>query len=240
MITKDPDYVKQYVEVPQQLINLIHKNYDEIQAIEQVIIAANIPADLMYNRMGAFVPETGVVAIDIAQCTRNTQWFQHGVFFFWNAWLNMVLTVLHEGVHAVQWWEDPAYTTRELDDLEEEANRIAIEVAIDYLHRNPLLPDLKEFGWAKTPLLKSLQDLYPQHKPLFDEEFACLGTQAAANAVTAAMLSGRYRKKESMVGLMRAILRKGDVGAVIGKTPFLRASDVVALVEVAQDEGPED
>ncbi len=220
--------IKLHVEVPPELVRLIHFNCDEIPTVEQVIIDANLPSDLMHDRMGVFVPETGSIVIDIAQCVKNTQWFQYGVFFLWNAWLNMVWVVLHEAAHAVQ-CEDPDYAFRDVEDLEREATEDAMEVMIDYLNRHPLMPAFKDFGWAKAPLQKCLNALYPMHKSLFDEEFSCLGTPAAANAVIAAKVSGRYKANAGIVRLLNRINEKKDVGVVVNNTPFLQASDVIAL-----------
>lgn len=222
--------IKLNVEVPPQLVQLINKHCQEIPTIKQVILTANIDPRLMHNRMGVFVVETGSMVIDIAQCVKNTQWFQYGVFFLWNTWLNMVWAVLHESVHAVQ-AENPDCALGDVEDLEREATEVALEVMVDYLDRNPLLPNFKEFGWAKDPLQKCLNALYPQHKALFDEEFSCLGTPAAANAVVAARTSGRYKGVDGIVRLLNRINEKTDVGVVVNNIPFLKASEVISLTE---------
>lgn len=232
--------IKLHVEVPPQLVQLIVKHCTEIPTIKQVIIGAEIDPKLMHGRMGVFVGQTGSMIIDIAQCVKNTQWFQYGVFFLWNTWLNMVWAVLHEAAHAVQvelmeaeHLDDDGW---DVDDYEREATETALEVMVDYLDRNPLLPNFKEFGWAKGPLQKCLNALYPAHKALFNEEFSCLGSPAAANAVIAAKTSGHFNGVDNIVRLVNRINDRKEVGVVVNNIPFLKASEIISLTEL----GPED
>lgn len=220
--------IKLNVEVPPQLVKLIDKWCRQEPAIKQVIIGANIPKDWMHGRMGVFVQETGSLVIDMAQCVKNTQWFQYGVFFLWNAWLNMLWAVFHETAHAEQ-LEYPEIADRDVHELEELANEWALEDLWDFLEINPHLPDFKQFGWAKDLLQRCINDLYPMHTAVFNEEFSCMGSTACANAIIAAKESRRYKEVNSIVRLIHRINERRDVGVVVNNTPYLTAKEVIYL-----------
>lgn len=214
-------------DVPPILVRQIDALGKEIQSVKQVIITADVPNDLLHGRMGVWVPETGSIIIDIGACIRNTQWFQYGVFFHWNAWLNMLWTVFHEFAHAEQ-SENPDCAGRDINELEEMATEWALDDVEDFVSKHPTLPPLNEWGWAKNLLQKCVNDLYWQHADVFNEEFSCLGTPAAANAIIAAKTSGRYKEVQSVVRLINRIT-EGDVGVMLNKTPYLTAREIIYL-----------
>lgn len=220
--------IKLHVDVPPQLVKVIDEICRQEPLITQVIIDAGIDPKLMHGRMGVFVRDTGSIVIDVAQCVKNTQWFQYGVFFLWNAWLNMLWTIFHETAHAES-LDNPDCAGWDTEALENLATEWALEDLQDYLDTHPMLPNFKEFGWAKDPLQKCLNALYPLHKPLFDEEFSCLGTPAAANAVIAAKTSGRYTRVDGVVRLLNRINEKKEIGVVVNNIPFLKASEIIYL-----------
>ncbi|RPI56344.1 MAG: hypothetical protein EHM49_00540 [Deltaproteobacteria bacterium] len=222
--------IKLRKEVPPQLVELINFECKGVNTIKQVIIDADIDPKLMHGRMGVFVLETGSIIIDIGQCVKNTQWFQYGVFFLWNAWLNMLWAVFHEIAHAIQ-KDEPNYANRGVKELETLATEWALEDLWEYLDAHPVLPNFKQFGWAKDPLQKCINALYPSHKSLFDEEFSCLGTPAAANAVIAAKTSRRYGKTDDVVRLLNRINERKEIGVIVNNTPYLKAREVVYLTD---------
>jgi hypothetical protein len=220
--------IKLNVEVPPQLVKVIDEICRQEPLIKQVIVSAGIPKNLMHGRMGVFVPETGSIVIDIDQCVKNTQWFQYGVFFIWNAWMNMLWAVFHETAHAEE-LDNPDCAGWDIGALENLATEWALEDLWDYLDTHPVLPNFRDFGWAKDPLQKCITALYPRYKNLFDEEFSCLGTPAAANAVIAAKTSKRYGKTDGVVRLLSRIKEGKDVGVLVNNTPYLKAREVVYL-----------
>jgi len=222
--------IKLHKEVPPQLVRVIDEICRQEPLIKQVIIDADIDPKLMHGRMGVFVPETGSIVIDLAQCVKNTQWFQYGIFFLWNAWLNMLWAVFHETAHAES-IDNPDCAGWDVESLEKLATEWALEDLWDYLDTHPILPNFKQFGWAKDPLQKCINALYPSHKSLFDEEFSCLGTPAAANAVIAAKASERYSETSGVVRLLHRINDREGVGVIVNNTPYLKAREVVYLTD---------
>jgi|WetSurSiteA1Bulk_404760.scaffolds.fasta_scaffold04594_1 hypothetical protein len=222
--------IKLHKEVPPQLVKVIDEICRKEPLIQQVIIDAEIDPKLMHGRMGVFVPETGSIVIDLAQCVKNTQWFQYGIFFLWNAWLNMLWAVFHETAHAES-LDNPDCAGWDVESLEKLATEWALEDLWDYVDTHPVLPNFKQFGWAKDPLQKCINALYPLHKPLFDEEFSCLGTPAAANAVIAAKTSQRYCETNGVVRLLNRINERKEIGVIVNNTPYLKAREVVYLTD---------
>lgn len=220
--------IKLHKDVPPILVRQIARLGEEIKSVKQVIIDADVDPKLMHGRMGVWVADTGSIITDIGACIKNTQWFQYGVFFHWNAWLNMLWVVYHEFAHAEQSENDDC-AGRDIHELEELATEWALDDVLDFVTKHPILPPLNEWGWAKTLLQKCVNDLYWQHADVFNEEFSCLGTPAAANAIIAARTSGGFDEVKSVVRLIHRITEGKEVGTVINKTPYLTARDVICM-----------
>lgn len=221
--------LKEYKEMPAALRRLIHESYSQVPTIKKVIVSANVPHEWMFGRMGVFMPETGSIVIDLAQTVLNTQWLQRGVFLTWNVWLNMLYVVMHEEAHAIRALHPELEEEWSLESLEAEVNAATIDNLLYYLETNPMMPNIKDMGWVKGMIQECINAFYPSNKALFNQEFGCLGTEAAANAVIAMRLLDTPCTEEEVRRLLDRMDEQKDMGVTIGGVKYLRAEEVIGL-----------
>jgi len=159
--------IKQLVNAPPLLIKLIEEEYSDVPTIQTVIIGADLePFNTIFpGKLGAFIPETSTVIIDLAQCMRNMHWMDKGMAFVANVWCNIIDTVFHEGAHARQMMNENIDFSEDTwdsqcDILDNEAEQESLEKMIDWFDLNNRTPHLSELGWVGQEIHRLFNHLY--------------------------------------------------------------------------------
>jgi hypothetical protein len=212
-------------EAPPSLIQIIHEAYEGIDNIKAVLVDAYIlpPGDL-----AGFEPDTGRVIIDMGHCMTNIGWMSLGAYLIPNAWLNLMLAVHHELVHACQVTDKPELA--KLDELppelEAEANDIAMDAVHSWFKAGGQIPQLENMGWLGEEIAKVLNGIYDNNPHTVLEEMKLLQLGGVANVEKLITSQPHFNDPDHL----RTLIDVGEFGLKIGDKLYLRGDEFIAAL----------
>jgi hypothetical protein len=185
---------------------------------EVIIVDANLPID---GHLGAWVPSTKSMLIDLGACIGNTGWMEkEGLLTIPNAWYNLLYTIYHEAAHARNTPDLIIDLDLKRDVLEEMAHAEAIDNMFEWLSVNPI-PNLNDMGWMGIRLRAMMNMLYARNQEI-GNEIDAMNTPAVARADV--FVKSHAFSMPDVECLFNRI-DDGSMGMVIGGVRYLRAEE---------------
>jgi hypothetical protein len=213
-------------EAPLGMVRLVAEAMKLSENVKTVIFDAFVKE--LGGDLGAFVPETGTIIIDMGACMTNISWTKRGILYISNVWINLLTAFYHELGHAEQLAEEPDLLQLDTlpEEYEEEATEIAIDMATDWMAKHPV-PPLMEMGWVGQEIRKMFNKLYAQMPETVEWELALQGCDIGGNAETIAKMAGE--SEGAVQGLLKQI-DEGDIGDMVGGKKWISAGAAVTLI----------
>lgn len=232
----------QQVRAPEILVDLIETEFKFNTAVKQVIICGDTD---QFDGLGVFVAETGSIILKLGECITNNRWMDLGMNFVACVWTNLIYTVYHEKAHTLQYLNgdyDP--DDREWEDLrlrlEDDADRYAIENAIDWFSAHKTVPPITRMGWLGNRLQEMFNSVYPRAQKFVAKELDTWGAgmtldmaaqrpELAGDVEILENVSDGY-KNLSEAGRLLDGIHKGQVGAMVKDEPCLSIGESLELL----------
>ena len=201
--------------------------YDAFQGLQNVKTILFTTNKLPQGKLGLFVPETQSVIIDLTNVLNDLGWSAKGMFLSHCVWCNLLYTIYHEAAHAWQFQQegwDALPEDADLDMMEQEARKIAMDKTMDWLCANSV-PKIPQMGWVGEQLTKSINLLFAMGNLLIEEEVRMIGTPASGRADAFTQLNGGFDDAGKMLLFDR--IDGGSIGHLKNGVRYLTATEII-------------
>lgn len=210
-------------EAPPSLVQIIHEAYEGIDNIKAVVLDAYI---IPGGDLAGYEPETNRVIIDMGNCMKNISWMKLGAHLIPNAWLNLLLAVHHELAHACQVADNPALATLDKlpEELEKQANDMALDAAHSWFKAGGIIPQLEDLGWLGDEIAATLNAIYNTDPHGVLEEMQLLQLGGVANVEKMLASQPHFNDPDHL----RTMVDVGEFGLKIEDRLYLTGEEFLA------------